>query len=178
MNKIKNLLLLLSLKAFLPFVIYGQKQQAFNNFKFELPKVTTQGHGIILGINQGRYTTFDAGLEKYWTNVKIIRPTTTAVSVLATASLRGTAGITTHVWTRRSRFGPTYGISGGYYTDFKEGSRMAVGPTLGYRLLGAHMNLGYNIRFGDNTVPGVNGFYGSFRYYIPLKRDFSIKPKK
>ena len=120
--------------------------------------------------------TDEAGLEKYWGRIRLSKPRTTAVSLLTTLNpFKDVYGINSHVWTRNSRFGPTYGAYGGYHSNFDGKSRVAIGPTLGYRMLGVHLVLGYNFLLGDKTLEGVNSYYGTLRFYVPLKKNIDFK---
>lgn len=178
----KNYLFILLLgllpEVFFTKPIYAQvRQSAFPN-KIELPKIVTNSYGIALGASQGKYTTFEVGFERYWGQIRLTKPRTTAVGIMANINpFKDVGGITSHIWTRHGRFGPTFGASGGYYSNFDDKSRVAIGPTVGYRMLGVHLVLGYNLLLGDKTLEGVNSYYGTLRFYIPVKKDIDIKTK-
>ncbi|MGZ5303623.1 MAG: hypothetical protein ACXWDO_05895, partial [Bacteroidia bacterium] len=147
------ILFTLVLEAFFTQPIYGQAQQVAYINKIEIPKVVTNSYGIALGASQGNFTTIEAGFEKYWGRIRLSKPRTTAVSLMASINpFNDIGGITSHVWTRNSRFGLTYGVAGGYYSDFDSMSKVAVGPALGYRMLGIHLVLGYNLLLGDKAM--------------------------
>ena len=167
---------LLLTQAFFGSSIYAQKQSAGFSRQIKIPDITITGYGLSVGINQGHFTSFEVGIEKYWKQVKLVNPRTMAVSAnIMYYPWQGVAGLSSNFWMRKSRYGLTYGASGGYFNDFETHSRVAIGPTLGWRFLGAHVGAGYNLLIGDKELTGVNSLYFFGRYYLPRKRDLNFK---
>jgi hypothetical protein len=156
--------------------IYAQKQSAGFSDQIRIPAISITGYGLSAGINQGHFTSFEIGIEKYWKQVKLLNPRTTAISAnIMYYPWQGVAGLSSNFWMRKSRYGLTYGASGAYFNDFETHSRVAIGPTLGWRFLGLHIGAGYNLLIGDKELTGVNSLYFFGRYYLPRKRDLNFK---
>jgi hypothetical protein len=84
------------------------------------------------------------------------------------------------MWMKRGHINLTYGANVSYFTDFKEGHKFGIGPSVGFRLLGFHLVNGYNFLTHDKIVTKeglkvelpVNTLYMSLRYYIPVENKF------
>jgi hypothetical protein len=86
------------------------------------------------------------------------------------------------MWVKRGRVNLTYGANVSYFTDFKEGHRFGIGPSVGFRFVGLHLINGYNILTkGKNTDKQrpieVNSLYMSLRYYFPVTNNFTWDSK-
>jgi hypothetical protein len=149
-------------------------------------KVSQRNYGVILGVQRGKATFFEFGSEIHWRKVRLTNPRLVAATANVTYNIADNVlGYQAGFWTKRGRIALTLGANAGYYTDFDKGS-FAVGPAVGFRLLGFHLNTGYNHLFnkGVSEVAGekslsdkVNNFYIGLRYYFPLDNKFSWKKK-
>jgi hypothetical protein len=143
-------------------------------------KLYQRNTGMILGLQRGRYTSIELGGEAHWRKIAFKKPHI----IGATANLEydftnNVIGYKAGMWMKRGRINLTYGANVSYYTDFKDGNRFAIGPSVGFRLLGLHLVNGINFLTKDNNnakeevaLP-VNTLYTSIRYYFPIENKFT-----
>jgi hypothetical protein len=82
------------------------------------------------------------------------------------------------MWMKRGRVNLTYGANVSYFTNFNEGHRFGIGPSVGFRFVGLHLINGYNFLTKDKTNEKetpieVNSLYMSLRYYFPVTNTFT-----
>jgi hypothetical protein len=150
-------------------------------------KLFQRNYGVILGVQRGKSTFFEFGSEIHWRKVRLTNPRLIAATANVTYNIADNVlGYQAGFWTKRGRIALTLGANAGYYTDFDNGS-FAIGPAVGFRLLGFHLTTGYNYLFdkGVAEVTGekrladkVNNFHIGLRYYFPLDNKFSWNKKE
>jgi hypothetical protein len=150
-------------------------------------KLFQRNYGVILGLQRGKSTFVEFGSEIHWRKVRLNNPRLVAATANVAYNLADNVlGYQAGFWTKRGRIALTLGANAGYYTDFHRGS-FAIGPAVGFRLLGFHLTTGYNYLFdkGVSDVAGekslsdkVNNFYIGLRYYFPLDNKFRWNKNK
>lgn len=172
LNKVKILLLFLLIGC-----VYAKP---FEMEKFRWPKyvVTKNSTGVILGIERGKYTFFEMGVERHWKKFKLRKSPTFAINAnMEYDFTNNVLGYNAAAWLKVGRVNLTYGINLNHITDFTN-TRFGLGPQIGFRVLGFHIVNGYNFYFiGDNTVKANNTFYLGIRYYFPLDAKTRITNK-
>ncbi|HEV7331232.1 MAG TPA: hypothetical protein VGN63_09345 [Flavisolibacter sp.] len=141
-------------------------------------KLFQRNTGMILGWQRGRYSFIELGVEAHWRKISLVKPHI----IGATANLEynfgnNVLGYKAGAWMKRGRINLTYGANISYYTNFKEGHRFGIGPSVGFRLLGFHLVNGINIltadKFAKTEHPvAANPLYVSLRYYFPVQNRF------
>lgn len=140
-------------------------------------KISTRKFGALLGIQRGKYTFFEMGVEKQWKTVKLIHPPTIAVKANLEYNFKyNLLGYKMGVWSKTGRVALTYGINLAYMTDFEQ-SKIGGGPAIGFKLLGFHLENGYNLFIGPESFTTHNTFYMSLRYFFINKRKIEINKK-
>ena len=140
-------------------------------------KLFQRNHGMIIGLQRGKFTTFELGGEIHWRKIRITKPRLLATTANMEYNFSDNViGYKAGVWAKRGRINLTYGANLVYFTDFDK-SRYGIGPAIGFRLLGFHLVNGYNFLAGDKELDKVNTLYISLRYYFPLDNKFTWKKK-
>ncbi len=145
-------------------------------------KLYQQNRGMILGLQRGKFTSIELGGEAHWRKISLFKPHI----IGATANLEynfedNVVGYKAGVWMKRGRINLTYGVNVSYFTDFNDGNRFGIGPSIGFRFFGLHLVNGYNFLSQQNTsedekpspVLPVNTLYMSLRYYFPVDNKFT-----
>lgn len=144
-------------------------------------KLRQRNFGAILGVQRGKYTFFEFGAEHHWRTISLKNPRIYALSANAAYNPgQNVLGYNASFWMKKGRVNLTYGFNTAYYTDFTH-ARYGGGPMVGFRLLGFHLNTGYNFLAGNRTegqgLTKVNPLYISLRYYFPVSNDFNWDKK-
>ena len=159
--------------------VANHKEYDDNGSPFSRRKLFQRNTGVIIGIQRGKATYIELGGEAHWRKMSLSNPhiigATTNLEYNFGNNVLGYKG---SVWMKRGRINLTYGANASYFTNFGEGSRFGIGPSVGFRLLGFHIINGYNFLTKDKTKTDeppieVNTLYMSFRYYFPVKNNFS-----
>lgn len=145
-------------------------------------KLYQRNTGMILGLQRGKFTSIELGGEAHWRKISLFKPHI----IGATANMdynfeNNVLGYKAGIWTKRGRINLTYGVNVGYFTDFNDGHRFGIGPSVGFRFFGLHLVNGYNFLTQQKTsedkkpspVLPVNTLYMSLRYYFPVDNKFT-----
>jgi hypothetical protein len=135
--------------------------------------------GMIMGLQKGKYTSFELGGEAHWRKISLLKPRI----VGATANMEynfsdNVIGYKAGLWMKRGWINLTYGINASYFTNFKSSNSFGFGPSVGFRLLGFHLINGYNFLLNNSTTSTTtpvqaNSIYLSLRYYVPVHNKFT-----
>ena len=141
-------------------------------------KLFQRNTGIILGWQRGRYTFIEMGVEAHWRKISLVKPHIIGTTANMEYNFgNNVLGYKAGAWMKRGRINFTYGANVSYYTNFKEGHRFGIGPSVGFRLLGFHLINGFNFLTADKAAAsenpvGVNSLYITLRYYFPVQNRF------
>ncbi len=143
-------------------------------------KLYQRNSGMILGLQKGRSTAIELGIEAHWRKMSVLNK---PHIIGATANMEYSfsehiVGYKAGMWMKRGRVNLTYGGNVSYYDNFKGGSRWGIGPAIGFRLMGFHLINGYTFLTKDNTSEKetpmqVNTLYMSLRYFFPVENKFT-----
>ncbi len=161
-----------------------QSPEFFGPYRPEVmqAKLKQRNFGAILGVQRGRYTFFEFGAEQHWRTISLTNPRIVALGANAAYNFgNNVIAYNAFVWHKRGRINLTYGANLTYLTNF-ENDRFGGGPMVGFRLLGFHLNTGYNFLTKDKTiekeeVAKANPLYISLRYYFPVDNKFKWAKK-
>ena len=141
-------------------------------------KLFQRNTGMILGWQRGRYTFIELGVEAHWRKISLLKPHIIGASANMEYNFgNNVLGYKAGAWMKRGRINLTYGANFSYYTNFKDGHRFGVGPSVGFRLLGFHLINGFTILTADKYAStenpvAANSLYISLRYYFPVQNRF------
>ncbi len=140
-------------------------------------KIETRKFGALLGIQRGKFTMFELGVEKQWKTVKLAHPPTIALNGLMHYNFKeNVLGYKVALWSKQGRIALSYGVELAYVTDFDQG-RFGGGPQIGLKLLGFHLVNGYNFMTKADGFDTYNPIYVSLRYFFINKRKVSVEKK-
>lgn len=172
----KNILLLIFTSFY--FISIAQ----LNDVSCKKPRmkiqIFTQKTGLLLGLQQGKFTNIEVGLEHQWKKLKLVKPHVYAAKANMEYNFEDNViGYKVGAWTRQGRLALTYGANFSYFTDF-ENSNIGITPAIGIKLIGFHFENGYNFVLGPQNVENINFIYVSARYFFINNRRTKIKRKK
>lgn len=128
-------------------------------------KLYQSSRGPLIGYERGRMDMLQLGYHYNWKKIRLKEPIIRATEAyLEYAPFTNVLGVKAGYWQRHGRLKFTYGGHLGYFTDFEYGSP-ALGPAIGFRLLGFHGQLGYNLML--NREIEANRLYLSLNFFIP-----------
>jgi hypothetical protein len=138
-------------------------------------KLFQRNHGMIVGLQRGKFTTIEFGGEIHWRKISLNKPRLFATTANMEYNFSDNIiGYKAGVWFKRGRINLTYGANLVYFTDFDK-SKYGIGPSIGFRLLGFHLVNGYNFLTGDKELTNTNTLYIALRYYFPIDNAFNWK---
>lgn len=141
-------------------------------------KIRMKSYGMLLGVQRGKYTFLELGVERHWQKVKLIKPRTYSLGANLEYNFKNNViGYKLSGWMKVGRINLTYGGNICYFTNF-EATRIGLGPAIGFRFLGFHLINGYNFTFGSEDFKEFNTLYVSLRYFFPLDRKIRFKKSK
>lgn len=138
-------------------------------------RVFTRAYGLIAGLQGGRLTFIEMGLESHWRKITISKPRLLGISANVEYNWGyNILGYKASIFHKVGRINFTYGLNFNYYTDFHYG-KVGLGPVLGFKLFGFHLLNGYNFMFGSKEFDKYNTFYVAIRYFFPLKSKVRVE---
>jgi len=147
-------------------------------FSIDLPQIKTVKSGLILGLQNGKYTAFEIGGERHWKKIKLKNPTTIAVNAIMEYQFKSNVfGLKPGFWFKTNRLGFTYGSSITFLSDF-DYTRWGIAPQLGFRFLIFHGLASYNITVGPKAFEEFNRLNVALRIYLNKDRKIDMKRKK
>jgi hypothetical protein len=137
-------------------------------------KLYQRNFGAIAGIQKGSVTAVEFGAEMHWRKMSFSNPRITGATTNFSYNFgKHTIGYSAGMWMKHGRVNLTYGGNVVYYDDFKGLQRYGLGPVVGFRLAGFHLQNGFNFLAGDKELEGANTLYISLRYYFPVDNKFT-----
>lgn len=134
--------------------------------------------GPYFGIQQGRFTVGEIGMEAQFKSLKIKRPKTHGVHLgLGYNIPNNSMQINTGYWHKPSRFDLTYGVDFGMRSNF-EVNRFGIAPVVGYKIFGFHLRAGYMFLTRSTTFTETNTLFINLRFILVNRRNFSLNRRK
>lgn len=157
---------------------FERKEKKDNQKKDPLLSVRVQKNGLYFGLQQGRYTFGELGTEIQFKKVKLKNPITHGIQFGAEYNLfENVLGFNVGGYRKPGRFDFTYGANILYRSDFEE-HRFAVGPSLGYKVFGFHIQTGYLFHTPAENFEAINTLYISARFLLVRDRKTTITRRK
>lgn len=173
MLKKTSLLLTFLLLSLVCHAQWPIKKEEEEKEKKDRLKLYQSSRGVLLGYERGRMDMVQVGYHYNWKKIKLKKPVIrTTEAFLEYAPFNNVLGAKLAYWQRLGRLKFTYGGHLGYFTDFSHGS-LSLGPSAGFRLLGFHGQLGYNLF--TNPEVDANRLYLSLSFFIPQHTKLSSK---
>lgn len=136
-------------------------------------KLYQSSRGIMFGYERGRMDMIQVGYHYNWKKIKLKEPMIRATEAyLEYAPFNNVLGAKAAYWQRLGRLKFTYGGHLGFLSDF-DAISLSIGPSVGFRLLGFHGQLGYNLL--SNPAVDANRLYLSLSMFIPQHTKLSSK---
>jgi len=142
-----------------------------------LLNVSVKKTGPYLGYSRGLQDLFEIGAEYQFKKIKLIHPKVHGLHFGFNYNFKHNAlGFTAGYWYKAGRLGLTFGGDVVHRTNFNE-SRFGLGPALGYRLLGFHLQAGYHLLTPSKTFE-TNTFFIRLRFTFVQNRDIDLGKKR
>ncbi|MBI1836224.1 MAG: hypothetical protein HYR91_03055 [Flavobacteriia bacterium] len=166
-----NTLLILGILIVHTFGLYAQD----GVFEMNRSKIKIKKSGPYIGIQKGKYTNLEIGLERQWKAVKLIKPVTNALHLGINYNLTNNVlGYEMGYWCKVGRLNFTYGGNLLFMTNFSQ-NRIGFTPVIGYKILGFHLQTGCNLLTYNKNFQNVNTFFVALKFVIINNRDVDIK---
>ena len=154
--------------------IFGKKEEEDKKEKRKFYQSTS---GLLIGYERGRNDFFQLGYSYNWKKISLKKAVTHSADGFVEYNFwENVLGMKAAYWQRQGNLNWTYGIQGGYFTDFNQLS-LSLGPSVGFRILGFHGQAGYNILLNNRDIE-ANRLYLSVNYLIPYHSKLYMKKGK
>lgn len=141
-------------------------------------EINSRKVGMLLGLQQGAYTSLELGMEGQWKKLKLKDPWTIAVNGTVQYNLQNNIlAYKMGSWFKLGRTDLSLGANAGFFTDFGE-NRFAIGPEIGFKLVGFHVYTGGNFQLHPDPLDTINTFYVGIRYFLISDRKVKFNRDK
>lgn len=134
--------------------------------------------GPYIGVQRGRYTVAEFGVERQWKKVKLSSSLNQALHMGINYNFKyNVLGYDFGYWIKPNRIGLTYGANLVLRTDFNK-TRIGFTPVIGFKLVGFHLQTGYHFLTRSVNFTETNTFFISLRYVLINDRDIQVNKRK
>jgi hypothetical protein len=152
------------------FFVFSQKDR-----KLEFPEMRVWKSGPYIGVQRGLYWIGELGAEIQWKKIQLKSARSHGIHAGVNYNFTGNVlGYDLGYWIKQSRLGLTYGGNLLLRTDFTT-NKYGFAPCLGYKILGFHLQTGYQLFLGSKPLNAVNTFFVSARFVLINRRDTKLK---
>ncbi|MBL4862782.1 MAG: hypothetical protein JKY09_07185 [Crocinitomicaceae bacterium] len=160
---------------------FSQDYGNYSSFlKIRLLDVRVKKTGPYFGIQRGRYTVPEVGIERQWKKIRLGTSITHAGHMGFNYNIKhNVLGYDLGYWLKPHRVGLTYGANLFYRTDFDQ-SKVGIAPVVGFKIWVLHLQTGYHFLQRPSDFE-TNTFFMAVRIGIINDRDvdfFTRKKKK
>ncbi len=151
--------------------IFAQNLEMQGALKKRLLDIDVTKTGPYFGLQRGKYTVVEIGVERQWKQVRLKMPVTHAAHAGFNYNFKyNMLGYDMGYWYRPHRIGLTYGGNLFLRTNFTD-TRVGFAPVIGYKIWLVHFQTGYHFmpRLPENFE--TNRFFVSLRIGIINDRD-------
>ncbi len=173
MNKAIVIFLLL-----IPALTFAQSNENVFGKKKPLLDIDVTKTGPYFGLQRGKYTVVEIGIERQWKQIRLKNPYTHAVHMGFNYNFKyNVLGYDVGYWYKSNRLGLTYGGNLFMRTNFDD-TRIGIAPVIGYKIWLIHFQTGYHFmpRLPENFE--TNRFFVSLRIGIINDRDVDFEWRK
>ena len=130
--------------------------------------------GPYFGLERGKYTNFEFGVERQWKKVKLREAETHAAHMGFNYNFRyNVLGYDLGYWFRPGRVSLTFGANLSFLNDFDE-NKFGFTPTIGYKIWRLHLQTGYKFLTSADFFDEHNTFFISLRLGWVTDRDIKL----
>lgn len=134
--------------------------------------------GPYFGLQQGKYTVGEIGMEAQFKDIRLKKPKTHALHAGLEYNIPNNAlGFNAGYWHKPSRVDLTYGFDVALRSNFKA-ERYGISPVIGYKLFGLHVRVGYMFLTPSKIFTGTNKLFINARFTIVNNRKFKWNNRK
>lgn len=128
--------------------------------------------GPYFGVQQGRFTVGEIGMEAQFKDIRLKKTKTHAVHLGLGYNFSNNAlQINSGYWHKPSRFDLTYGVDVCMRSNFEE-ERYGVSPVVGYKVFGFHIRAGYMLLTSADAFTATNTLFVNLRFTLVNNRNF------
>mgnify|MGYP006231789699 CR=1 FL=1 len=160
--------------------LFGLSQESAGLFakKKRLVDITVKKSGPYFGLQRGKYTVPEIGVERQWKQVRLKNPQTHAAHLGFNYNFKyNMLGYDMGYWFKTQRLGLTYGGNLFFRTNFDH-SRVGFAPVIGYKFWLLHFQTGYHFMGRPPENFETNRFFVSLRIGIINERDVDFDWRK
>lgn len=151
------------------------QQGSFLKERRPLVEISVKKTGPYIGIQRGKYTVLEFGVERQWKQVKLIKPQIHAAHMGFNYNFRyNMLGYDIGYWYKPHRIGLTYGTNLFFRTNFTD-NRFGIAPVIGFKFWFLHLQTGYHFMAPLPNDFQTNRFFISLRMGIINDRDWDFK---
>lgn len=134
--------------------------------------------GPYIGIQKGKFTVGELGMEFLYKNISFSKPKTHALHAGLEYNIPNNAlGLNMGYYHKPSRLDLTYGFDVALRSNF-EAERYGIAPVIGYKLFGLHVRAGYMFLTPSKIFTETNQLFVGARFTIINNRDFKWNKRK
>lgn len=144
---------------------YSQKSE-----RKPLIDVSVRKLGPYFGLQQGRFTVGEIGMELQYKNIKIKKPKTHGFHTGLEYNIPNNAlGLNLGYWHKPGRVDLTYGFDVALRSNFND-TRFGFSPVIGYKLFGFHLRAGYMFLTPSTIFTETNNLFINLRFILVNNR--------
>jgi hypothetical protein len=172
LKKISSVLLVLfALNAFgqLSPIIHADKKDRLNMY--------VKKSGPYIGIQRGKYTVMELGVERQWKRIQLSTARTHGIHLGFNYNFgKNVLGYDIGYWVKPTRVGLTYGLNFVMRTDFDR-TKVGFVPVIGYQFSLLHLQTGYHFLAPSNKGFNMetNSYFVSLRVVLINNRKTEVK---
>lgn len=134
--------------------------------------------GPYIGLQKGRFTVGELGMEFQYKNISFKKPKTHGIHAGLEYNIPNNAlGLNAGYWHKPSRLDLTYGFDVALRSNF-EAERYGISPVIGYKIFGLHVRAGYMLLTPSKIFTETNHLFVNVRFTIINSRDFKWNNRK
>jgi hypothetical protein len=173
MKKIKPTYILLLL-MFVSTNIFSQSLIGAQNSNFTSFGIDLEKFGPYLGLQRGKFSSLEFGVEYQLKELALFKPETQAVHAGVNYDLSNNVlGYEAGYWFKKGRMNLSYGANLIFRTDYSTNA-LGISPVVGFKLAQFHLQTGYNYLPSAPSSMLVNRFFISLRFVFIQKWKFSL----
>lgn len=172
LKKISSLLL-----VFFALNVHGQLSPILQTDKKDRLNMSVKKSGPYIGIQRGKYTVLELGVERQWKKIQLSTARTQGIHLGFNYNFwRNVLGYDIGYWSKPSRVGLTYGLNLVMRTDFDR-TKIGFVPVLGYQFSILHLQTGYHFLAPSNKGFNMetNSYFVSLRVVLINNRKTEVK---
>ena len=167
----RNILLICLIILSLPG--YAQKKD-----KKQLLDPHVRKSGPYFGIQQGRYTVGEIGMEMQFKDIRLVKTKTNSFHAGLEYNIpNNVLGLNAGYFHKPSRLDLTYGVDVALRSNFTE-ERYGISPVIGYKIFGFHLRAGYMLLMPSQTFTETNQLFIDLRFILVNNRKFEWNKRK